>query len=235
MSQGFRSAGRTLLAVIAMAILASGCADRRGGPVPYNPSSFVAPDATGPLELSEKYRVAPGDTLTVQVYRVADLSGDVVVDGTGAFNMPLIGRVEATGKTTDELASDLTTRFGEKYLQSPQVQVVVKAIHSDKITVDGAVAQPGVFPVTGKITLVQAIALARGTTPDANPRRVVVFRYIDGQRNAASFDLTDIRRGVEGDPDIFGNDIIVVDSNTARARFKDIISAVPLVALFRPF
>jgi len=74
-----------------------------------------------------------------------------------------------------------------------------------------------------------------GVTDDGNPRRVVIFRKINGVRQAAAFDLTDIRRGKMPDPQVYSNDIIVVDGNGASKTFKNVISALPIAALFRPF
>jgi polysaccharide export outer membrane protein len=80
---------------------------------------------------------------------------------------------------------------------------------------------------------VQAVALAHGTTPDANARRVAVFRTIDGQRMAAAFDLTAIRRGESKDPAIYPGDIVVVDGSKIKEAEKQIFAAVPLLYAFR--
>ena len=81
----------------------------------------------------------------------------------------------------------------------------------------------------------QVVALAKGTTVNANPRRVVVFRQIDGQRQAAGFDLTAIRAGRMEDPVIYGSDIVIVDGDNTRQLWRDILSGIPVFALFRPF
>lgn len=237
-SVGTKSAFRfpsLLVAGLVAACLLAGCADKRGGTVPYEPKNFGSPDAPVALKTDDSYHIGPGDGLSVIVFRVPDLSGDVTVDLTGNFSMPLIGQVAAVGKTADQLQAELAKRLGEKYLQNPEVRVAVKSASSARVTIDGSVKQAGIYPIAGQTTLIQAIALARGTDTDANPRRVVVFRTISGQRQAASFDLTDIRRGASPDPAIFGNDIIVVDGNRARQNFRDVLSAVPLLSLFRPF
>ena len=70
---------------------------------------------------------------------------------------------------------------------------------------------------------------------DANPRRVAVFRTIDGRRQAAAFDLTSIRRGEATDPPIYAGDIVVVDGSKVKAVERNILSTVPLLGLFRPF
>jgi polysaccharide biosynthesis/export protein len=83
--------------------------------------------------------------------------------------------------------------------------------------------------------LMRAVALAQGTSEDANPSRVYVFRTISGQRMAAAFDLRAIRRAEAEDPPIYGNDIVVVDGNRARSLFRDVIQTLPVLSLFRPF
>lgn len=225
-----------LFALAALLLIAlTGCSDSRGGDIPYDPGHFVAPDPIAAVAAENAYRLGPGDTVIIAVLRVTDLSGEATVDPSGDVTMPLIGKVGAIGRTTDQLAADVTARLSAKYLQNPEVHVALKSSTSQRITVDGSVAQPGVYPLTGATTLLQAIALAKGTSQDANARKVAVFRTIHGQRQAAAFDLTDIRRGKANDPEIFGNDIIVVDGSVARARFRDVLQTIPLISLFRPF
>ena len=77
--------------------------------------------------------------------------------------------------------------------------------------------------------------MAKGTSEDANPRRVAVFRVIGGQRQAAAFDLTAIRRGQSQDPQIYPGDIVVVDGSSVKSAQKQILQSIPLLALFRPF
>jgi polysaccharide export outer membrane protein len=102
------------------------------------------------------------------------------------------------------------------------------------VTVDGAVNQAGQYPIAGPMTLIQAVALARGTSDDANSRRVAVFRTIGGQRQAAAFDLTAIRRGEASDPKIYPGDIVVVDGSKIKAAQKQIFQSFPLLTVFRP-
>lgn len=222
-----------ILAVLALSL--TGCGGSRGGSVPYDVKSFGAPDLPQASAAQPAYHIGPGDVLAITVFRVPDLSGEFAVTEGGSINLPLLGEIVARGKTPDELTADLEKALGAKYLQNPDVQVALKASSSQKITVDGSVNQPGIFPIAGPTTLIQAVALARGTDKDANTRRVVVFRTIDGQRQAAAFDLTDIRRGDAPDPTIYGNDIIVVDGSKSRQMFRDFISSVPLLSVFRPF
>ena len=110
------------------------------------------------------------------------------------MSMPLIGNVKAVDLTTVQLDQVLTQKLGEKYLENPDVTVGVKSSTRRNVTVDGAVRTAGSFPVTGSLTLMQAVALAGGTAEDANAHRVAVFRQIEGKRQAAAFDLVAIRR-----------------------------------------
>lgn len=216
------------------ALLVSGC-NTRGGPVPYDVGELGRPDEVAVTPLPVDARISPADELTINVFRVEDLSGDHVVDPNGFIDMPLIGRVQAAGKTSDQFASELETRLAAKYLRNPNVQVSIKKLTEQTVTVDGAVDVPGAYPVRGTTTLQQAIALARGLDPEANPRRVVIFRQINGQRHAAAFDLTAIRRAEAPDPAVYGNDIVVVAGSTTRNVFRDALNAIPLIGIFRPF
>ena len=235
----FVSTLRTVLALailcLALGLTLSGCADQRGGTIPYGVAKFDAPDPIAAVAAENAYRTGPGDTLTIVVMRVPDLSGDAIVDPSGDITMPLLGKVPAIGKTTDQLAREITGKLSAKYLQNPEVRIALKASSSQRITVDGSVNGPGIYSIAGSTTLLQAIALAKGTTTDANSRKVAVFRTIGGQRQAAAFDLTDIRRGKAADPEIFGNDIIVVDGSSSKAALKNVLQTLPLVSIFRPF
>lgn len=219
----------------AVLILTSGCAGTRGGSIPYNNGDFAPPDAATVVPLAPDYRIAPMDTLTVNVFRVEDLSGDYTVDLRGNISMPLIGDVPAAGRTPEQLSQTLQQKFGAKYLQDPSISVAIKSSAARNVTVDGAVTKSGSYPVIGPTTLMQAVALAGGTSDAANPHRVAVFRTIDGQRQAAAFDLASIRHGEMTDPAIYPGDIVVVDGSGIKAALKEIFQGSPLLAIFRPF
>jgi polysaccharide export outer membrane protein len=224
-----------LLALGSVALAASACADKRGGPIPYDAPAFGAPDATTLTPLESGYKIAPMDTLTVKVFKMADLTGEYQVDLLGNISMPLIGEVAAANKTPEELDRLLTSRFGEKYLENPDVSIGIKSSARRNVTVDGAVKEAGAYPVNGPLTLMQAVALAGGLTEDANARRVAVFRQVGGARQAAAFDLVTIRRGESPDPQVYSGDIVVVDGSSVKATQKKILNALPVFSIFRPF
>ncbi|MGE5564057.1 MAG: polysaccharide biosynthesis/export family protein [Bacillota bacterium] len=217
--------------VTGAALLAAGCADTRGGTIPYD-KPLAAPDEPKFQTLPEDYKIAPMDTLTIKVFKAEDLSGDYSVDLAGHISLPLVGQVEAANLTTAELDQKLTEQLGQKYFEHPDVSVAIKSSTAHVVTVDGAVAQAGQYNVAGSISLIQAVALAKGTTDDANPRRVAVFRTIDGHREAAAFDLTAIRRGQAADPKIYPGDIVVVDGSKVKQVQKQLIQAIPLLYVF---
>lgn len=225
----------SMVAIAAIAALLSGCADKRGGPIPYSPGSFAAPDTPKLATLESDYRIAPMDTVTIKVFKMPDLSGDYEVDLTGQVSMPLIGNVPAAELTTAQLDENVTARLGEKYLENPDVSVGVKASTRRSVTVDGAVKTAGSYPVTGALTLMQAVALAGGTSEDANARRVAIFRTVDGKRQAAAFDLVSIRRGEGEDPRVYAGDIVVIDGSSIKALQKQIMGNLPILSIFRPF
>jgi polysaccharide biosynthesis/export protein len=220
--------------ITAAAFMTAGCADSRGGSIPYD-RPLAAPDEPKFQALPEDYKIAPMDTLTIKVFKADDLSGDYSVDLAGHISLPLVGQIEAANLTTAELDQKLTDVLGQKYFEHPDVSVAIKTSTAHVVTVDGAVNQAGQYPVAGTISLVQAVALAHGTRDDANSRRVAVFRTIEGQRQAAAFDLTAIRRGEASDPKIYPGDIVVVDGSRIKEIEKQLFPVLPLVGYFRPY
>lgn len=222
------------VALLALGALLSGCGARRDANLTYNPANFTAPDEL-PVETAGTYRVGPGDVVDVTVFSVDSLSGERQIDAAGNLTMPLLGPVPAAGLSTEELGTKLAQQLGTKYLQDPQVTVSLKTAVARTVTVDGSVGAPGLYPVVDKTTLMKTIAMAKGTSQGANPKKVVVFRQIDGQRNAAAFDLTSIRDGVDPDPIIYANDIVVVDGRDTSPAWSTLLQTVPIIALFSRF
>ena len=235
----FRSLGRRAapLCMILPLIMAGGCTSSRGGPISYEaPPAFNTPDPPRAPSFGANYRIAAGDLLSMNVFQVDALTSDYRVDLAGNVSVPLIGDVVAVGRTTAELRQEIATRLGARYLRNPNVTLSVKESTSNNVTLEGGVRRPGLFPVTGPLTLIQGVALAGGIDPNVgNPRRLAIFRQIQGQRMAAAFDLVSIRRGETPDPEIYPGDIIVVETNTRRGLFQDILQLLPLYGLFRPF
>lgn len=216
----------------ALALLLSAC-DSRGGKVPYDPAGFGAPDRA---ELGvEAYDVplGPLDVLKINVFRVPDLTGDYQVDAFGNLDLPLLGKVSVRDHSPDQFAELLEKRYGEKYLQNPDISVRVSASNRTSVTVEGGVNFPGIYQLPGRTTLLGAIALARGVNAsDGNAKRVVIIRKRDGKTQAAAFDLTSIRNGEMADPIVYPGDIVAVNGSSLRSVYRDVLQAVPLLAIF---
>jgi len=195
--------------------------------------AFPAPAAD---RKTSDYRIGAQDKINVTVFQEPDLSlQDVRVDAAGDILFPLIGSVKAQGRTTAELSAEIAERLNSRYLVDPQVSVIVSSSVSQKVTVEGAVLAPGVYEVRGQTTLIEALAMAKGPNQVADLDQVVIFRFINGRRMAARFDLKDIRRGKTPDPEILGNDTVIVGSSGLKAAWRDAVVALPILTIFRPF
>jgi polysaccharide export outer membrane protein len=175
------------------------------------------------------YKIGPQDVLDVSVFKVTELSKSVQVADSGSINLPLVGEVPAAGLTAQDVERDLTKRLGAKYLQSPQVTVFVKEYNSQRVTIEGAVKKPGVYPVRGKTSLLQSIALAEGLD-EAAQDEIVVFRQVNGKRVGGKFDVAAIRAGSAEDPAIRNGDVIVVGHSGMKAAWQNFLKAIPAAA-----
>jgi polysaccharide export outer membrane protein len=223
-----------MLPAVAACLLLAGCADSRGGTIPYN-VALPAPDQPKAASLESDYTITAADKLTIKVLNSKELTDEYQVDLAGNISLPLVGEVAAANLTTSQLDTKITELLGQRYFENPDVSVGIKESALRTVTVDGAVKDGGAFPIIGPVTLIQAVALAKGTSEDANARRVAVFRTVGGQRQAAAFDLTAIRRGQSPDPPIYPGDIIVVDGSAVKDAYKKFLQAVPLLGMFRPY
>lgn len=186
---------------------------------------------------SSAYRIGPLDMLDVSVFKVPDLSKSVQVGDDGNISYPLIGDVPAAGRTTHELERDLAKRLGDKYLRSPQVTVLVREYNSQRITVEGSVKNSGVYPMKGRTSLVQGIAMAGGIDTTIGSGDVVIFRTIDGKRSVARFDLDEIKKGNAEDPDLQPGDVVVADTSQTKVVLHNVLSVLPVAtatAVFMP-
>lgn len=187
-------------------------------------SPFVAAATPG----SAGYKIGPLDVLDITVFKVPDLSKTVQVAEAGTINLPLVGDVAAAGKTPSALERELQARLNAGYLKSPQVSVFVKEYNSSRITLEGAVKKPGVYPMRGHDTLLQSIALAEGLDRETSSTNVVLFRLENGVRSAARYDLADIRAGRTADPPVQTGDVIVVEDSMYKAGFQVFTKLLPL-------
>jgi len=170
--------------------------------------------------------ISAQDVLDVNVFKVPDLSAQkLTVESSGAISLPMIGSVKVQGLSIPQAEKTIQTRL-KKFMQNPKVSITRtdKAI-SKRVTVEGEVTTPGVFPIKGNLSFLQAIAMSKGLTNVANTRNV--FLYRDGKQHSVNLGL--IRIGKVADPVLRNDDRIVVLKDAAKVRERKIIEYLPAV------
>ena len=223
---------------VSIALLATvlvGCASTPRETAGITTMTALAIANDGPVEIVSN-QIGVLDRLDVIVFQVPDLTfvgeNAIRVDALGLIEMPLIGSVQAAGRTPSELGADIRTRLASRYLQNPQVTVRVAEAGSQKITVDGVVTEPGVYETKGQTTLLQAVAMAKGATKVADLESVAVFRNVEGRRMVAVFNMTAIRDGYALDPVLQGDDVVIVDTSRLSVAMQTVIASLPALASF---
>ena len=239
LNRSFQASLRGLLLALCTGVLLAGCASNPS----HNPNftdneALPPPDTTtasGAYEGESDYRIGAQDLLQVSVYGIDELSRDVRVNSNGQVSLPLIGSVMAGGKTIPELERAIGEKLKNGYVQDPQVSVFVKEFTSQQVTLEGALKKPGIYPLTGKTTLLQAIALAQGLDDLADLHGVIVFRTIDGKRMGAAYDIAQVRAGNAPDPQIYGDDVVVVEKSGSRSIYREFLRSIPALGIFALF
>jgi polysaccharide export outer membrane protein len=204
-----------------------------GADADYVPAVVGIPTDPGP---AVTYRIGPHDLLRIEVFQVEELSSQERVNEEGLIVMPLIGNVRVGGLTPQEAERAIADRLGENYLQNPQVNVFVMEYASQKVTVTGHVKSPGVFPLAGETTLMQAIALAGGLDEVAKKQEIVVFRrQKSGAVNAYVVDLAAIEQGKLTDPRMVADDRVVVPKSGMAVVGRSVNNVLTGWALRVPF
>ena len=200
--------------------------------VVLRPGSELPPPNSRDVASSDRpYLIGPFDKLVIDVYGIEELSQkEVQTDAGGRISFPLAGVIEAAGHTPGELEQIISDRLRGRFVRDPQVTVNLKETVSQVVTVDGEVREPGNYPVIGRMTLMRVIATAKGTTEFARLGKVVIFRTVDGQKMAGFYDLKAIRRGEYGDPEVFANDVVIVDDSWGKHFAKDFVQVAPLLS-----
>jgi polysaccharide export outer membrane protein len=224
--------GFTVLAVVA---LLGGCAHAPafapGAHLTLVPDTELPPPAgVVPGSTERPYHIGPLDRLSFSVFGIPELSQVAQVDVSGRISLPLIGALNVAGRIPEDVSSEVADRLRRQFVRDPHVTVNVEETASQTLTVEGQVREPGVYPVFGRMTLMRAIAQAKGTTEFARLQDVVIFRTVGDREMAALYNLQSIRRGVYPDPEVFAQDLIVIGDSPGRRLFRDILQAAPLLA-----
>lgn len=189
-----------LVTLLSSVVVLGGC-----GPVAprfRSPQSGVEEDDT---------RVGPGDIFDVRVFDEENLSSTYRVESDGTIDFPLIGRVEVAGLDSTAIATRIRDRLREgQFLVAPHVSVRVQEYNSRRISVIGAVRNPGSYPIRSGMGVVEAVSLAGGFTALANRDGTLLTRRVDGELRTFSVPVDRISNGQDPDVRVRAGDILHV-------------------------
>jgi polysaccharide export outer membrane protein len=163
----------------------------------WAPSPLVAQEvASSKSEATEvpSYLVSPGDVLSIFVWKEPDLTREVTVGSDGRISVPLLGDLDAEGKTTAELTSELRERL-TRFISAPSVTIGVKQSNNSSFYVVGRVIRPGEYPLRGRTTFLQAVAVAGGFAEFAKTDRVLIVRRRGSADKALFVDYKKLSQG----------------------------------------
>jgi polysaccharide export outer membrane protein len=233
----FKPAAPALVLCAALSALALAPTSRAEAPAPSlksaaAPAGPPAASGVGAAVTRDDYQIGLYDVLDINVFEIDDLHRQVQVDGSGRIVLPLIGEVQAQGRTPLQLADDLRDKLDARYVNNARVEVQVRQSQSEHVTVDGAVNEAGVFPLKGRVTLMQAVAMAKGPMgADANVHKVSIFRTVDGRWSRTQYDLAKIRSGKIEDPEIEPRDVVVVAGSKKQDILRTLGTILPVALL----
>jgi polysaccharide biosynthesis/export protein len=177
--------------VLAVASVTAAQGLTSGAPAAAPTASAVVAGAITP---PPGYVIGADDVLAVLFWREKDLSGDVAVRPDGKITLPLLNDVDAVGITPDQLR-DRITEAARKYVEDPNVTVVVKAINSRKVFIQGNIAKAGPYPLMAPTTVMQLIATAGGVQEFAKSDQIMILRTVNGQPAAIKFNYKEVSKG----------------------------------------
>lgn len=194
-------------------------------------ASLPAPSRLDQVPPMRDALIGPQDRIAVEVWGVQDMSREVRVSPDGRIQIPFAGTLQAAGRDPDGLATEIAQRL-RQFVKDPVVTVNVLETPSRTFAIEGEVEEPGNYQVANNMTLMRALAAAKGSSELANLEDVVIFREVGGQRMAALYNLRSIQRGVYEDPIVYANDTIVVGESGRRRLLQYAVQLGP--ALITP-
>lgn len=175
----------------------------------------------------------PGDIISLVVFREPEMSlSSVPVAADGLISMPLVGPIAVAGKTAAEVEHEIESLLNSRYLRKADVAVNVLEYGSHLVTVEGAVAGPGVFPFQPGTRLSGSVAMAEGLTRVADRSEVAIFRQSREGIQIAKFDYGAVMAGTMLDPVLQPGDRVVVGTDNLSQFWQDLLTTLPAFALF---
>jgi polysaccharide export outer membrane protein len=172
--------------------------DKKDTTIAANRSDSVTPmdSKAAPIAATTdpSYVIGPEDVLDISVWKEPDVSRVVPVRPDGRISLPLINDVQAAGLSPQQLAGSVSEKL-KKYLNGPQVTVIVTAINSQRVFVVGEVLRAGAFPMLPGMTVLQALSSAGGFTTFADVKKIHVVRLRNGKQVEIPFNYREVLKG----------------------------------------
>jgi polysaccharide export outer membrane protein len=166
-----------------------------GTPAPPAAGRPPEPAPAGTITPPPDYVIGVDDVLTIDIWKDANVSGDVQVRPDGKISLKLLGEIVALGLTPAQLTTAITTAATKMYTDTPVITVGVKQINSRKVYILGEVNKQGPMPLTGRLTVLQALSIAGGPTEYAKTDRIVVLRTENGKQRTFKVNYKEIMDG----------------------------------------
>ena len=181
------------------------------GKPPAGETAKPAAAVTSEVPLAADYVIGSGDVLAVVFWRQPDMSAEVVVRPDGRISIPLLNEVEVKGLTPEQLRVNLTAE-AQKYVQDPNVTVVVKQINSRRVYITGQVARPGPYALTTSMTVLQLLSTAGGLLEYADEKNITIMRTVNGKTTNFNFNYKDIlnRKNLKQNIELKPDDTVIV-------------------------
>lgn len=159
----------------------------------------------------DHYLLGPEDAIEISVWKEPELTKQLVIRPDGKISYPLIGEIQAAGRTVKELREEISKRL-EKFVTDAQVTVLLLKAQHYKIYVVGKVNKPGEYVAGRPVTVMQALAMAGGLTPFAAPGRIVILRKSGDKEQTLPFNYKEVARGrnLEQNRVLLPGDVVVV-------------------------
>jgi polysaccharide export outer membrane protein len=182
-------------------------AARAAAPSPVPPRT----ESVAAVPVPPEYTIGTDDVLSIVFWRDKDMSSDVVVRPDGNISLPLLNEVHAGGLTPMQLKDRLIDE-SKKFVEDPNVTVVVKQINSRKVFITGEVAKPGPYPLSGATTVLQMISVAGGFKDYAHTKKITIVRTENGKPVSFPFNYEDVieRKNLKQNIELKPGDTIIV-------------------------
>lgn len=170
--------------------------------------------------------LAPNDLILLDFFQMQELDRKTRIDSNGMLQLPLIGAVKAGGLSTAQLEKELERRYGEKYLQDPEIAVLQIETKGRVAFAGGEFVRPGNVTLWGRSTLSRVVSDAGGLNRLADPRKIFVFRRFADRTEVAQYDLNEVHKAEAPDPELFRDDVVIAFSSKRRVAVNNLKEAL---------